>query len=354
MKPRIAAPILLTIFVVTSAFQTRPVVPFASNATVTLSTNQDSRATFEAVAKSAGIRILFSRNFPSRPLGPFQADNMTVADALDSLSQRTGTFWSIWDSSSIVVAPDSEPNRQIYDRAFPAIVEVPRQQDPKAVLDALKGSFAVGNKIIVKNTFSGIQKTRQVVAELLGTRPDAIEPVIVGSLDETFLTNLGSGLRSTTSKRSLLSLAPGPGRISLDMTDVNRALFERLGSMAGLNVVFGRNYPARSSTFQVENMDLFEALDQLSLQSGSMWQPLNRDTIQVLEDTQQNRRDFELQQVEAIYLLSDTTDQKLNEVVAALRGMGLRGIYQFSPRKAILLRDTPSNVLLAEELIAAI
>jgi hypothetical protein len=340
---------------VTSAFQTRPVVPFAGNTTVTLSTNEDSRATFEAVAKSAGLRIVFSSNFPSRPLGPFQATDLPVTDTLDLLSKRTGNFWAIWDSNSIVVAPDTELNRQTYDRVFLAVIEVPRQQDPKAILDALKGSFAVGNKIIMKNTFSGIERTSQVVADLLGTKPDVIEPVIVGSLDETFLTNLGSGLRSTTSKRSQLSLAAAPGGISLDLTDLNRTLYERLASVAGLNVVFGRNYPARSSTVQVENMDLFDALDQLALQSRSMWQPLNQDTIQVLEDTPQNRRDFELQQVEAVYLLSDTTDQKLNEVVAALRGlMGLRGTYQFSTRKAILLRDTPSNVLLAEELIAAI
>jgi hypothetical protein len=353
MKHWAALPAIVGIFILTTAFQTRT-PPFRNTAKVTLTTESDSRATFERLAKAAALRIIFSSNFVSRQLGSFNID-MSVSEALDLVSKQTGDFWAMWDTDTVLVAPDNEVNRRTYERVFVAIIEIPRQQDPKAILETVKGSIAVGNKIVVRNTFSEIEKVKQAVAELLGTTSDAIDAVFVGSSNEVFLTNGGSGQRSTTSKRSQLTSST-PGRVSINESDTtHRAIYERLGGMAGLNVMFGRNFPTRSLSFQVEDMDFFEALDLLSLQTRSIWQPIHKNTILILEDTGQNRRDFELHQAETIYLSEGTTDQRLNDVVRALRTVfALRGIYHYAPRKAIVLHDTPSNILLAEDLIAAL
>ena len=354
MKRWAALSAMVVIFILTTAFQTRPPSQLRNNAKVTVATDYDSRATFEALAKAAGMRIIFAKDFVSGQLGSSTID-MSVSDALDLISKQTGNLWSTWDVDTIVVAPDNEINRRTYERVFVVIIEIPRQQDPKTILSGLKGAIAAGNKVVVKETLSGIEKAKQAVAEQIGVKSDELDAVFVGSLNEVFLTNGGSGLRSTTSKRSQLTINP-PGRVFINETDTNRALYDKLGGMAaGLNVMFGRNYSARSSSFRVEGVEFFDALDLLSVQTGSVWQPINKNTIQILEDTQQNRRDFELHQAETIYLSEGTTDQRLNEVLNAVRvTLGLRGIYQYAPRKAIVLHDTLPNVQLAEDLIAAL
>jgi hypothetical protein len=73
------------------------------------------------------------------------------------------------------------------------------------------------------------------------------------------------------------------------------------------------------SSFQSENADFFDALDSLAAGTGTLWQPIDANTIQVMDDNQLNRRDFELHQLEVIYLPEGTTSQRLNEVMAALR-----------------------------------
>jgi general secretion pathway protein D len=144
-------------------------------------------------------------------------------------------------------------------------------------------------------------------------------------------------------------------RISVRMAAANRTIFENLAAQAGLQVIFGRNYPARNSTIDLVDVNIFEALDLVSLQTGSFWQPVNETTIIVMEDTQQNRRDFEDHIYKTIYLQNITSTNDLNQIMNVLRtAFSLRGIYQFEPGNAIVIHDTPARVALVERLIRAL
>jgi hypothetical protein len=353
MKRLSTIPAVLAIFIVTSGFQIRPPIALKSTTNVTLNTNDNVQTTFETLARNAGLQVMFVRNFPPSSPVAFQVQNRSVPEALDLLSKQTGTFWTLWDSGTILVAPDTQQNRRDFERQFVATISLSRQQDPQAVVSKLPGSAAVGSTIVLRSTLDGIEKASEVVAASTGTN-SIIEPRILGATAEVFLTGVGAGFRSTVQKRSVLRI-PTPPRISLDVMDNTRAIYEALAKEAGLNISVGRNFPNRTTSFRAENMDFFDALDSLSLQSRSLWQPIDANTIQVLEDTQQNRRDFELQQFEIIYLGEGTTTQRLNEIMVALRSvLSLRGIYQYEPRKAIVLRDTPGNVLLVEDLVATL
>ena len=102
-------------------------------------------------------------------------------------------------------------------------------------------------------------------------------------------------------------------------------------------------------------MNIFEALDLVSLQTGSFWQPVNETTIMVMEDTQQNRRDFEDHIYKTIYLQNITSTNDLNQIMNVLRtAFSLRGIYQFEPGNAIVIHDTPARVALVEQLVRAL
>jgi len=157
--------------------------------------------------------------------------------------------------------------------------------------------------------------------------------------------NLGSQMKTNLTERIAI----------FRMAAQNRTIFENLAAQAGLQVIFGRNYPARNSTIELQDVNIFEALDLVSLQTGSFWQPVNENTIMVMEDTQQNRRDFEDHIYKTIYLTNVTSTNDLNQIMNVLRtAFSLRGIYQFEPGNAIVIHDTPARVALVERLIHAL
>jgi general secretion pathway protein D len=82
---------------------------------------------------------------------------------------------------------------------------------------------------------------------------------------------------------------------------------------------------------------------------------VNETTIMVMEDTQQNRRDFEDHVYKTIYLQNIISTNDLNQIMNVLRtAFSLRGIYQFEPGNAIVIHDTPARVALVEKLIRAL
>ena len=99
----------------------------------------------------------------------------------------------------------------------------------------------------------------------------------------------------------------------------------------------------------------FDALDLLSIATRTFWQPVNENTFIVMEDNQQNRRDFERHSAETIYLPSAVSVSRLNEILNHLRTLlSLRGIFQNESANAIFIHDTPGRMVLAETMIATL
>jgi general secretion pathway protein D len=116
-----------------------------------------------------------------------------------------------------------------------------------------------------------------------------------------------------------------------------RTIYENLAAQAGFQVIFGRNFPTRNQTVELQDVNIFEALDLVGLQTATFWQPVNETTIIVYDDTQQNRRDFEDHVYKTIYLQNITSTNDLNQIMNVLRtAFSLRGIYQFEPGNAIV------------------
>jgi hypothetical protein len=90
----------------------------------------------------------------------------------------------------------------------------------------------------------------------------------------------------------------------------------------------------------------------LAVESGTFWQPLDDHTIMVLEDTQQRRRDYETHVVKTILLPLGTTPAELTNLMNVLRtALKLRGVYQSTIARAVVLHDTPGRVEVVERLI---
>ena len=136
-----------------------------------------------------------------------------------------------------------------------------------------------------------------------------------------------------------------------------RVLYETVGKLAGVNVVFDPEYqaPPGKSTFTIDlsNTTLEEALDYLAIQTKSYWKPLSSNTIFVTNDNVTKRRDYEDYVVKAFYIKNATTVQELQEISTTVRSVTeIRRAFTYAGQYAILVRGTADQVALAEKLIA--
>src|SRR3984893_7869172 len=145
-----------------------------------------------------------------------------------------------------------------------------------------------------------------------------------------------------------LSRAP----INLKMTNDSRAIFDTVAKLAGLTVVFDPDFTSRRIAAELTNGTLEQALDIVSLESKAFWKPVTNDIIFVAPDQAQKRRDYEEEIVRTIYLKNTILPQDLTEMVNGLRQLlDLRRVQQFNQQNAIIVRDTPDKVMLAEKII---
>ena len=145
-----------------------------------------------------------------------------------------------------------------------------------------------------------------------------------------------------------LSRAP----INLKMTNDARVIYDTVAKLAGLTVVFDPDFTSRRVAAELTDVTLEQALDIISLESKAFWKPVTNDIIFVAPDQAQKRRDYEEEVVRTIYLKNTILPQDLTEIVNGLRQLlDLRRIQQFNAQNAIIVRDTPDKVMLAEKIV---
>ena len=145
-----------------------------------------------------------------------------------------------------------------------------------------------------------------------------------------------------------LSRAP----INLKMSNDAKIVFDTVGKLAGLTVIYDPDFPARRITVELTNVTLEQALDIVSLQSKSFWRPVTENIIFVIPDQPQKRRDYEEQVIRTFYLSNTVQPQDLTEIVTGLRQLlDLKRIQQLNSQNAIIVRDTPDKLLLASKMI---
>jgi general secretion pathway protein D len=142
------------------------------------------------------------------------------------------------------------------------------------------------------------------------------------------------------------------GPITFRMAQDSRVAFETLADLAGFNVIFDTDFRGVRIPIELNNVDIYEALDILSLQTRSFWQPINKNTILVSPDNQTKRREYEQHIVKTIYLSNSVTSTEITEAITALRTiLNTRYITQFTAMNAIIIRDTPDKIAIAEKIL---
>jgi general secretion pathway protein D len=145
-----------------------------------------------------------------------------------------------------------------------------------------------------------------------------------------------------------LSRAP----ISLHMVNDAKIVFDTIGKVAGLTVVYDPDFPARRIPVDLSGVTLQQALDIVSMESKAFWKPVTENIIFVVPDQPQKRRDYDEQIVKTFYLSNTVQAQDLTEIVTGLRQLlDLKRLQQLNAQNAIIIRDTPDKLAIAQKMI---
>jgi general secretion pathway protein D len=157
-----------------------------------------------------------------------------------------------------------------------------------------------------------------------------------------------AGLMTAPPELKPLSREP----INLKMVKDAKIVFETIGKLAGLSVIFDPDFTSRVITADLPNVTLEQALDAVALESKAFWKPVTPNIILVAPDQPQKRRDLDEEEVRTFYLSNTLTPQDLTEVVTGLRQLlDLKRIQQVNAQNAIIVRDTPDRLALASKII---
>jgi general secretion pathway protein D len=131
-----------------------------------------------------------------------------------------------------------------------------------------------------------------------------------------------------------------------------RIVFDTIGKLAGLTVIYDPDFPARRITVDLNNVTLEQALEITSIESKAVWKPVTENIILVYPDQAQKRKDYEEEVLKTFYMANTVTPQDLTEIVTGLRQFfDLRRIAQLNSQNAIVVRATPDVLTLIGKVI---
>ena len=140
--------------------------------------------------------------------------------------------------------------------------------------------------------------------------------------------------------------------INLKMFNDAKIVFDTIGKIAGLTMIYDPDFPARKINFEVNNVTLEQALELACLESKAVVKPVTENTLFVYPDQPQKRRENEEEVVKTFYLNNVSQPQDITEIMTGLRQLfDLKRVQQVNAQNAIIIRDTPDKLMLVQKLI---
>jgi general secretion pathway protein D len=170
----------------------------------------------------------------------------------------------------------------------------------------------------------------------------------------------GSASSGTSVLRRRLESAEGPvelapisgAPITLKLTEKSNVIYETVGKLAGINVLFDPDYTPKQVRIELNGVTLEEALSIISFETKTFWRPITPNTIFVAQDNPAKRKELEQNVIKTFYLSNLSQPTELQDVVNAMRTiLEVSRIQQLPSQGAIVVRGTPDQVALAQKLV---
>ena len=187
------------------------------------------------------------------------------------------------------------------------------------------------------------QKAEDLLAKM--KQQEAPKPVGMEEPEDLDLMSAPPKLKPLSQNAINLKMGPSDARV----------VFNTIGQLAGLSVIFDPSFVSRSINVDLPNVTLEQALDAVSLSAGAFWKPVTSNIILVATDNLQTRRNLEDEEVQTFYLRNATTPQEVSETATLLRTLlDLTHEAQLADQNAIVVRATPDKLMLASKIIDSI
>ncbi len=140
--------------------------------------------------------------------------------------------------------------------------------------------------------------------------------------------------------------------ITIKATEDSKVVYETVGKIAGINVLFDPDYTSRRIKIELNGVTLEEALEIIALESRTFWRPVTPNTIFIAADNPAKRKDLEQSVIKTFYMANLSQPTELQDVVNALRQiLEVSRIQPLPSQGAIVVRGTPDQIALAEKLV---
>ena len=191
-----------------------------------------------------------------------------------------------------------------------------------------------------------IRRTQKMMdAAATGTPPQAAVNPSAGTLRKR--------LDEAAGPMDLAPIANIP--ITLKLTEDTKVIYETVGKLAGVNVLFDPDYTSRRIKIELNSVTLEDALSIIALESKTFYRAVTSNTIFIAPDNPAKRKEIETNVIKTFYLSNVATPTELQDLVNAMRQiLEIPRIQQLPSQNAIVVRGTPDQVALAEKLISDI
>ncbi len=144
--------------------------------------------------------------------------------------------------------------------------------------------------------------------------------------------------------------------ISLHLTSTTvDVVYKTIAKIAGINVLIDPDYKPQKINFELQDVNLRQAMEMLAMQSKTFWRPVSSNTILVAADTGTKRKDLEQNVMKTFYLKNASTPADLQEAAGTLKGILDISRIQVTPElRSLTVRGTPDQMVLAQKLLADI
>ncbi|MGA3089992.1 MAG: cohesin domain-containing protein [Terriglobales bacterium] len=186
-----------------------------------------------------------------------------------------------------------------------------------------------------------LKRTQQMIKEMQNPEPKGPGP---GA------TALRRRLESAQGPVELAPISTLP--MTLKSTEKSNVIYETVGKLAGINVLFDPDYTPRQVHIELNNVTLEDALEIISFETKTFWRPVTPNTIFVAQDNPAKRKELEQNVIKTFYLSNLSQPTELQDVVNAMRTiLEVSRIQQLPSQGAIVVRGTPDQVALAQKLV---
>jgi general secretion pathway protein D len=168
---------------------------------INLKMTNDSRAVFEAIAKLAGLSVIFDPDFTSKRITA-ELPNVTLEQALDAVAAESKAFWKPMTPNVILVATDNAQKRKDLEDEVVRTFYLSNTLTPQDLTEIVTGlrqlldlrrvqQVNAQNAIVIRDTPDKLVLAGKIIRDIDKAKPEVLIHVQVLTADRDRLRDLG-------------------------------------------------------------------------------------------------------------------------------------------------------------------